>query len=49
MIAEDNAKWNNKSPQTPGGSPVCLCLYVESVDIIFAQALNAGAKVSGEM
>ena len=49
MIAEENAQWNNKSPQTLGGSPVCLCLYVENVDVIFARALDAGAKISGEM
>jgi PhnB protein len=49
MIAEENAQWNNKSPQTLGGSPVCLCLYVEDVDVLFAQALDAGAKISGEM
>ena len=49
MMAEENLKWGNKSPQTLGGSPVCLCLYVEDVDVIFAQALDAGAKVSGEM
>lgn len=49
MIAEENAQWGNKSPQTLGGSPVCLCLYVKDVDAIFSKALNAGAKVSGEM
>lgn len=49
MIADEKAQWNNKSPQTLGGSPVCLCLYVEDVDVIFSQALEAGAKVSGEM
>ena len=49
MLAEENAQWNNKSPQTLGGSPVCLSLYVEDVDVIFAQALDAGAKVSGKM
>jgi PhnB protein len=49
MIAEENEQWGNKSPQTIGGTPVCLCLYVEDVDSVFAQALDAGAKVSGEM
>ncbi len=49
MIAEENAQWNNASPQTLGGTPVCLCLYVEDVDAVFAQALKEGAKVTGEM
>ena len=49
MIAEENAQWGNKSPKTLGGTPVCLCIYVENVDRVFAQALDAGAVVSGEM
>ena len=49
MIAEENVQWKNASPQTLGGTPVCLCLYVEDVDAVFAQALKEGAKVKGEM
>ena len=49
MIAEEHPQWDNKSPQTLGGSPVCLCIYVEDVDAVFARALSAGAKVTGEM
>jgi len=49
MIAEENEQWGNKSPQTLDGTPVCLCLYVKDVDSVFAQALDAGAKVSGKM
>ena len=49
MLAEESEQWGNKSPQTLGGSPVCLCLYVEDVDVVFAQALAAGATVTGEM
>lgn len=45
MLAEESAEWGNKSPSTLGGSPVCLCLYVEDVDTVFAQALAAGATV----
>ena len=48
-LAEENAQWGNVSPQTLGGSPVALCLYVEDVDAIFAKALKEGAKVTGEM
>jgi PhnB protein len=49
MISEEMAQWGNKSPQTLGGSPVCLCLYVNNVDVIFKQALEAGAKVTANM
>lgn len=49
FIAEENQKWGNLSPQTLGGSPVSLCLYVEDVDAVFAKALKEGAVVLGEM
>ncbi|HWV15596.1 MAG TPA: VOC family protein [Cellvibrio sp.] len=49
MLAETNAQWGNKDPKELGGSPVCLCLYVADVDAVFAQALAAGATVSGDM
>ena len=49
MIAEENVQWGNLSPQTLGGSPVSLCLYVEDVDTVFARAIEEGAKVTGEM
>jgi PhnB protein len=34
----------NRSPQTLGGSPVSIFLYVEDVDSVFNQAVDAGAK-----
>lgn len=49
MLAEENAQWGNSSPQALGGSPVCLCLYVNDVDAVFAKALQEGATVTGEM
>jgi len=49
LLTEENAQWGHSSPQTLGGSPVSLCLYVEDVDAVFASALRAGAIVSGEM
>ena len=49
MLAEENKQWGNLSPQTVGGSPVTLCLYVEDVDKIFTRALKEGAKVIGDM
>jgi PhnB protein len=49
MLADENPLWGNISPQTLGGTTVYLSLYVENVDIVFAKALKAGAKVLGEM
>lgn len=46
MLAESNPKWNNKNPNDFGGSPVCLCIYVEDVDAVFARALAEGATVT---
>lgn len=33
----------NRSPQSLGGSPVSIFLYVEDVDSVFSQAVSAGA------
>ncbi len=49
MLAEENEQWGNLSPQSAGGTPVTLCLYVKDVDNVFARALNEGAKVMGDM
>jgi PhnB protein len=34
----------NRSPQSLGGTPVGICLYVKDVDAVFQQAVAAGAK-----
>ena len=44
MMAEESEDWGNLSPQKLNGTPVNLCLYVEDVDAVFAQALATGAK-----
>lgn len=44
MLADEFPEMGAKSPQTIGGSPVGICLYVEDVDALFKQALAAGAK-----
>ena len=49
MMAEESEDWGNLSPQKLNGSPVCLCLYVEDVDAVFAQALAAGAICKDNM
>jgi PhnB protein len=49
MLAEEMPEWGNKSPKTVGGTPVTVCLYVEDVDKVFKQALDAGGKIQGGM
>jgi PhnB protein len=45
MLADESPEMGARSPQTLGGSPVSILLYVEDVDAIFSQAVGAGAKV----
>ena len=49
MVAEEMPEWGNLSPASLGGSPVALCLYVQDVDIVYKNALDAGAETEGEM
>lgn len=44
MFAEENPQWGSQGPQTLGGSPVTIFLYVPDVDATFKQAVAAGAK-----
>jgi PhnB protein len=44
MLADEFPNMGAKSPQTLGGSPVSLLLYVEDVDTVYKQAVAAGAK-----
>jgi PhnB protein len=45
MVSDEYPEMGVLSPQTVGGSPVAIHLYVEDVDALFARALAAGAKV----
>ena len=45
MIADENPDWGARGPESFGGSPVSLMLYVEDVDAVTAKAVAAGAKV----
>jgi PhnB protein len=47
IIMLSDEMMGNRSPQTLGGSPVSIFLYVEDVDSVFNQAINAGAKGEG--
>ena len=45
MLADEFPEMGFRSPQTIGGSPVALYLYVEDVDALADQAVAAGAKL----
>jgi len=45
MLADEFPEMGHRSPQSLGGSPVSILLYVEDVDALFNQAVSAGAKV----
>jgi PhnB protein len=44
MLADESPEFNARSPETIGGSPVGLCIYLENVDAVFKQAIAAGGK-----
>ena len=45
MMADENPDWGTKSPDTLGGNPVTIGLYVANVDQVFQKAIDAGATV----
>jgi PhnB protein len=45
MLADEFPEMGFRSPQSLGGSPVTLMLYVDNVDAVFTQALDTGAKL----
>jgi PhnB protein len=49
MLADEFPEMNFRSPQSLGGSPVTIHLYVEDVDAIADQAVAAGAKLVKEV
>jgi PhnB protein len=46
MLADEFPERGARSPQTVGGSPVQLLLYVPDVDAAVKQAADAGAKIT---
>jgi PhnB protein len=42
MLADEQPTMGSVSPQTLGGTPVSLMIYVEDVDTIYKQAIDAG-------
>lgn len=45
MLADEHPEMQALAPQSPGSSGVGLCLYVEKVDSVVAEAVAAGARV----
>jgi len=45
MLTDENPQWNSKSPQSLGGTPASLHLYVDDVDAVFQRAVEAGCTV----
>ncbi|MFB3924275.1 MAG: VOC family protein [Terriglobia bacterium] len=45
MLADEHPELGARSPESIGGTPVSILLYVADVDSIFARAVAAGAKV----
>lgn len=46
MLADEMPAMGASAPETVGGSPVHIFLYVPNVDTVFAQAVKAGATVT---
>jgi PhnB protein len=44
MLADESPEMGYKSPQTLGGSPISIMIYVADVDTVFKQAIAAGGK-----
>jgi PhnB protein len=45
MLSDEYPEMNCRSPNSIGGSPVSMYVYVEDVDALFDKAVSAGAKV----
>ena len=45
MLADEYPDMGYKGPQSIGGSPVSLMIYLEDVDSVFNRAVDAGATV----
>jgi len=45
MLADEFLEMNHRSPQSLGGTPVSMMVYVPDVDTLVKRAIGAGAKV----
>ncbi|ABS25858.1 VOC family protein [Anaeromyxobacter sp. Fw109-5] len=46
MLADEHPEMGARSPQTIGGTPLSLLLYVPDVDAVVARAVAAGAQLT---
>ena len=46
MIADEAPEMDFRSPQTIGGSPMLIHMYVEDVDAVVKRAVAAGARIA---
>jgi len=44
MLSDEFPDWNCNSPKTLGGTGSGIYMYIENVDAVFEQAINAGAQ-----
>ncbi len=44
MLADEHPEMGYRGPQSLGGTPVSILLYVADVDALFSRAIAAGAK-----
>ncbi|QDV83424.1 VOC family protein [Stieleria sp.] len=49
MLAEENPDWGFQGAKSLGGCPLTLTLYVEDVDSMAKQAIDAGMTVKREL
>lgn len=49
MLTDENPQWQMKSPQTLGGSPSSLHIYVHDVDKYFNRAVEAGCEITAPL
>lgn len=49
MVADEHPQMGFRGPQSTGGTPVGLMLYVDDVDRVFRRAVEAGAKTQQEL
>lgn len=49
MLADEMSGGASRSPQSLGGSPVAIFLYVTDVDAAFQKAVAAGAKIEAPL
>ena len=45
FLVDEAPQWGSRGPQSLGGTPVGIHLYVEDVDAVFQRAVAAGATV----